>query len=80
MKSNSNPLIVGVNHIGNSNGIDLKGKYLKDILLNKKDVTFDVNVEVSFDRRSYRGKSKKDNTIFRLVAVYNSEADEHHFI
>ena len=48
-------------------------------VLNKKDVAFDVNVEVSFDRRSYRGKSKKDNTIFRLVAVYNSEADEHHF-
>jgi IS4 transposase len=79
LKSNSNPLIVGVNHLGNSNGIDLKGKYLKDILLNKKDGTFDVNVEVSFDRRSYRGKSKKDNTIFRLVAVYNPEADDHHF-
>ena len=78
VKSNSNPLIVGINQVGNCRGIDLIGKHLKDIKLEKSDAIFDVNVEVSFDRRSYRGESKKDNKIFRLVAVYNPEAEEHH--
>ena len=71
LKSRSNPLIVGVNHVRNCRGIDLKGKYLKDIELEKSDDIFDVNVEVSFDRRSYRGESKTDSKIFRLVAIYN---------
>ena len=79
LKSNSNPLIVGVNLVRNCRGIDLKGKYLKDIKLEKSDDIFDVNVEVSFDRRSYRGECKKDSKIFRLVAIYNPEAEEHHF-
>ena len=64
--------------MGNCHGIDLIGKHLKDIKLEKSDAIFDVNVEVSFDRRSYRGESKKDNKIFRLVAVYHPEAEEHH--
>jgi putative transposase len=79
LKSNSNPLIVGTNQVSNCHGFDLNGKHLKDIKLEKCDDIFDVNVELSFDRRSYRGESKKDNKIFRLVAVYNPEAEEHHF-
>jgi len=79
LKRNSNPLIVGVNQVRNCHGIDLRGKYLKDIKLEKSDDIFDVNVEVSFDRRSYRGESKKDSKIFRLVAIYNPESEEHHF-
>jgi putative transposase len=79
LKSNSNPVIVGVNQVGNCHGIDLRGKHLKDIKLEKSDAIFDVNVEVSFDRRSYRGESKNHNKIFRLVVVYNPEAEEHHF-
>jgi IS4 transposase len=79
LKSNANPVIVGINQVCNCHGIDLNSKYLKDIKLEKCDDIFDVNVEVSFDRRSYRGKSKKDNMKFRLVAVYNAEAEEHHF-
>ena len=57
----------------------MNGKYLKDIKLEKSDDVFDVNVEVSFDRRSYRGESKRDSKIFRLVAIYNPDSDEHHF-
>ncbi len=72
-------LIVGTNQVRNCHGIDLIGKRLKDIKLEKSDDVFDVNVEISFDRRSYRGESKKDNKIFRLVAIYNPDAEEHHF-
>ena len=69
---------MGINQVHNNRGIELKRNYLKDIKLENCDDIFDVDVEVSFDRRSYRGKSKKDNIKFRLVAVYNSEADDHH--
>jgi IS4 transposase len=79
LKSNSNPVIVGINQVCNCHGIDLNGKHLRDIILEKSDEIFDVNVEVSFNRRSYRGESKKDNKIFRLVAIYNAEAEEHHY-
>ena len=63
----------------NCQGIGLNGRAWIDIKLEKCDDVFDVNVEVSFDRRPYRGESKKDNKIFRLVAIYNPEAEEHHF-
>jgi len=79
LKSNANPLIIGTNQVRNCHGIDLNGKHLKDIELERSDDIFDVNVEVSFDRRSYRGERKSDNKIFRLVAIYNPEAEEHHF-
>lgn len=79
LKRNSNPVIVSVNQVYNCHGIDLIGKNLKDIVLEKSDEIFDVNVEVSFNRRSYRDESKNDNKKFRLVAVYNIEAEEHHF-
>jgi len=79
LKSNANPLIVDTNCALKNRDIDLKGKYLKDILLDKNDGILDVNVEVSFNRRIYSGKSKKDNKIFRLVAVFNTEDEKYHF-
>jgi putative transposase len=38
----------------------------------------DVEIEVDFNRRAYRGKEKKDNERFRLVAVYDEDEDEYH--
>ena len=38
----------------------------------------DVEAEVTFDRRAYREKEKKDNERFRLVAVYNEDEDKYH--
>jgi IS4 transposase len=78
-KGNINPKIIDINSVSIDCGIDLKGKYLKDIKLDKNDGVLDVNVEVAFNRRAYRGNSKKDNAKFRLVAVYNEEAEEHQF-
>ena len=79
LKSNANPLIISTNQVCDCHDIDLKGKHLRDIKLENCDDIFDVNVEVSFDRRSYRDKSKKDSMKFRLVALYNAETKEHHF-
>jgi IS4 transposase len=79
LKSNANPLIIDTNIVQSNCNLDLKGKHLKDIALDSRDDIFDVNIEVSFDRRAYRGKSKKDNMKFRLVALYNDDSKEHHF-
>ena len=58
--------------------IDVRGKYLQDILKDLKRQVLDVDVEVAFNRRAYRGKEKKDNERFRLVAVYNEDEDKYH--
>ena len=38
----------------------------------------DVEVEVEFNRRAYRGKEKKDTERFRLVAVFNEDENKYH--
>jgi IS4 transposase len=47
-------------------------------LKNLKRKVLDVDVEVTFNRRAYQGKEKKDNEQFRLVAVYNEDDDKYH--
>jgi putative transposase len=78
LKSNANPLIVEANRSYRGRSIDVRGKHLQDILKNLKRQVLDVDVEVSFNRRGYRGEKKKDNERFRLVAVYNEDEDKYH--
>jgi putative transposase len=78
MKSNANPLIISVNRSQSNCRINVKGLFLKDILPKLTGDTLDVEIDVSFKRRSYKGKKKKDSEKFRLVAVYNVEDDEYH--
>lgn len=49
-----------------------------DVLKDLKRQFLDVEVEVYFDRRAYRGKEKKDTERFRLVAIYNEDEDKYH--
>jgi IS4 transposase len=78
LKSNANPLILEANRIYRGRSIDVQGKHLQDILKDLKRQVLDVDVEVAFNRRAYRGKEKKDNERFRLVAVYNDDEDKYH--
>ena len=59
LKSNANPLIISTNQVCDCHDIDLKGKHLRDIKLENCDDIFDVNVEVSFDRRPIAVRVKK---------------------
>jgi len=43
-----------------------------------KRQVLDVEVEVNFNRRAYRGEVKKDTERFRLVAMYNEDEDKYH--
>jgi len=78
LKSNANPLILEVNRRHRGRSIDIKGEHLQDVLKNLKRQVLDVEVEVAFKRRAYRGKEKKDDEQFRLIAIYNQDDDEYH--
>ncbi|WP_394339395.1 IS4 family transposase [Methanosaeta sp. UBA356] len=78
LKSNANPLIIESYRTHRGRSIDVRGKQLQDVLKNLKRQVLDVEVEVTFNRRAYRGKEKKDSERFRLVAVYNEDEDKYH--
>jgi len=48
------------------------------ILILPKYGILDAIVEVSFKRRSYKGKQRQDTQSFRLVGVYNEESEKYH--
>jgi len=67
-----------VNRKWRGNSIDVVGKRLRDVLPLLKREVLDVEVEVKFKRRKYRGKQSMVNRRFRLVCVFNSESGKYH--
>ena len=80
LKGNADPLIIDLYNTCRGNSIDVKGKYLSEILPKLKRQVLDVEVEISFKRPNYNGKSKTrmDTERFRLVAVYNIDEENYH--
>ncbi|MDP2845121.1 MAG: IS4 family transposase, partial [Candidatus Methanoperedens sp.] len=80
LKGNVNPLIIAAYNTCPGNSIDVKGKYLNEILPKLKGEVLDVEVEISFKRPNYNGKSKTrmDTERFRLVAVFNEDEKKYH--
>jgi putative transposase len=62
------------------NSIDVKGKHISEILPKLKRQVLDAEVEISFRRQNFNGKSKTrlDTERFRLVAVFNEDENKHH--
>jgi IS4 transposase len=56
----------------------VSGAYLQDVLPKLKRQILDVEIEVSFKRRSYKGASKPDTYRFRLVDIHNDEDEMYH--
>jgi len=58
----------------------VKGKHISEILPKLKRPVLDAEVEISFRRQNFNGKSKTrlDTERFRLVAVFNEDDNEHH--
>ncbi len=80
LKGSADPLIIDLHNTCPGNSIDVKGKYLSEILPKLKRQVLDVEVEISFKRPNYNGKSKTrmDTERFRLVAVYNIDEENYH--
>lgn len=80
LKESADPLITEVYNTCQGNSVDVNGKYLSEILPKLKRQVLDVEVEISFKRPNYNGKSKTrmDTEMFRLVAVYNQDEEKYH--
>jgi len=78
LKGKANPLIVGVNRKWRGNTVDVMGKKLRDVLPLLKREVLDVDVEVKFKRRKYKGKQSTVTRRFRQVCVFNSESEKYH--
>ena len=80
LKGNADPLIVDVHNTCRGNSIDVKGKHISEILPKLKRQVLDAEVEISFRRQNFNGKSKTrlDTERFRLVAVFNEDDNKHH--
>ena len=80
LKESADPLIIEVYNTCSGNSIDVKGKYLSEILPKLKRQVLDVEVEITFKVRNYNGKSKTkmDTERFRLVAIYNKDEEDYH--
>lgn len=78
LKENADPLIVAVHRSHRGRSIDVVGKRLSDVLPRLKRGVLDVEVEVSFRRRRYKGKTRGDSMRLRLVAVLNEETGKYH--
>ena len=71
-------MIVGVNRKCRGNSIDVVGKKLRDVLPRLKREILDVEVEVEFKRRKYKGKQSTVKRRFRMVCAFNSDSGEYH--
>ena len=78
LRKNSNPLFISILRTYRGNAIELEGKRWKEVRDKIKREVLDADVEVTFSRRAYKGKKSKDAKQFRLVAVYNHEANKYH--
>ena len=78
MKSNANPLIVAEHGKARGRPIDVVGKRVQEVLPALKRQHLDVEVEVRFKRREYKGRCSTATRRFRLVAVYDEKAGRYH--
>ena len=78
-KSNINPKIVR-NHRSKicGNSINVEGMKLKEALKKIKRDVLDVDVEVTFKRRVYKGKQRSVKRRFRVIAIYNVAEKRYH--
>lgn len=78
LKPNANPEIVEELREWRGNAISLTGKQLHDVLDDLHRDVIDVRAEVSFRRRSYNGSRSGASRMFRIVGVWNDDAEKYH--
>jgi IS4 transposase len=78
LKGNANPRIVSLNRLHRGRAVKVVGRKIREVLPLLKRQVLDVQAEVTFDRRAYRGVHRKAKKVFRLVAIKNEETGEYH--
>jgi len=78
LKDRANPTITAVHCRWRGASIPLVGQRLADVLPRLKRQVLDVEVELTFKRRSYNGKRSVARARFRLVGVRNPGGEGYH--
>ena len=78
LKGNANPMLIGSHLVHRGRAIDLEGKRWSEVAPRLHREALDAEVELSFQRRAYRGKHRGDTLRARLVAVWDEEHREYH--
>jgi len=77
MKSNANPLILGLNKGCKLDERKIKGKKLAEILKDLNGEVLDSKIEIKYYNKK-SGNREKNLEEFRLVAIYNEEDEKYH--
>ena len=78
LKANANPLIVDVHRRWRGRSIAVADRRLRDVVGSLQRQILDVEAQVEFKRRSYRGKTSRTRRTFRVVAIRNHDTGEYH--
>jgi IS4 transposase len=78
LKDGANPRITGVFRQWRGQAVELVGEKLQDVLSKLQRQILDVEVELTFDRRSYLGKRRRDKMRCRVVGILNEETGRYH--
>jgi len=76
LKRSANPLIVRELRKWRDRAIPVEGKQVFDVVGDLCREHIDVEVEVRFQRRAYKGKRSWDTKRFRVVGVRSADADD----
>jgi IS4 transposase len=79
IKKNMDPIVVSIEEgVTKTKCKEFIGKPTSKCIQQLSGKNVDAVVRISFKRRKYKGKQKKDEMRVRLVAVYNDEDEKHH--
>lgn len=78
LKDGANPVITALYQTLRGRKAPLVGEKLQDVLGRLKRKVLDVEAELVFYRREYRGKQTRSRYRCRLVGVWNDETREYH--
>ena len=78
LKANANPTRIGSHRPHRGRAIELEGKRWPEVAPRLHREVLDAEVELSFQRRAYRGHHRGDTLRARLVAVWDEENRQYH--
>ena len=78
LKGNADPVFIRSLRVHRGRAVELEGKRLSEILPRLEREVLDAEVEIAFQRRTYRGVSHGDTLRCRLVGVWDAGHTEYH--
>jgi IS4 transposase len=78
LKERANPLITAVHRTWRGRSVPVVGQPLQEVLARLKRQVIDLEVELRFQHRSYRGRRSSASQRVRLVGVRDAESGKYH--